>query len=324
MAPEVVMADGHLRTNGVDVHFVEAGKGPLVVLCHGFPELAYSWRHQMPALANAGYHVVAPDQRGYGQTSKPADIAAYNIMELSDDLLGLIDVMGAQRAMIVGHDWGSPVVWHTALRAPERVAGVVGMSVPYLPRPHKPPTEIWNDLFVDTWFYMLYFQAPGVADEDLGRDPETTLRRMFSVVSGDRTQGAGLLVQPRDGRGMVERLPEPGSLPAWLSPAEFDHYVDVFTRTGFTGGLNWYRNFDLNWALTAEFADAHVAVPAAFVAGAADPVLLMAPADVMRSYCADLRGFTIVQGAGHWIQQEAPAEANAALLEFAGGLDFGG
>lgn len=310
-----------VHTNGIDMHVVEAGAGPLVVLCHGFPELSYSWRHQVPALAAAGYRAVAPDQRGYGGTTRPDEIEVYDILHLTDDLLGLLDALGQERAVFVGHDWGAPVAWTLALRAPERVAGVVGMSVPYTPRAPIPPTRIWKRMFADAWFYILYFQEPGVADAELGRDTATTMRRLLCAIGGGQDAAAlALLTGARDGRGLVERLPEPDRLPAWLPRADLDHYVEVFGRTGFTGGLNWYRNFDRNWELTPELAGARVGVPAAFVAGESDPVLAMVPVDPMREWVTDLRDVVLVPGAGHWVQQEAPAEVNAALLAFLRGL----
>jgi pimeloyl-ACP methyl ester carboxylesterase len=317
-----LMEERTIRTNGIDMRIVEAGSGPLVVLCHGFPELSYSWRHQLPALAEAGYHAVAPDMRGYGGTDRPEAIDAYDITHLTGDMLGLLDALGEERAVFAGHDWGAPVVWHLALRAPERVRGVAAMSVAYTPRSDRPPTAIWKHVFADTWFYILYFQEPGVADADLGRDPATTLRRFLCAIAGDRS-GADLsaLAGARDGRGMVDRLPEPAGLPGWLSQAELDHYVEVFSRTGFTGGLNWYRNFDRNWELTPHLAGAKVDVPALFVAGTGDPVLAMVPPDGMREWVTDLRGTVLVEGAGHWVQQERPAEVNRALLGFLEGLD---
>jgi pimeloyl-ACP methyl ester carboxylesterase len=306
-----------ISTNGIDMHIAEAGEGPLVVLCHGFPELSYSWRHQLPALAAAGYHAVAPDQRGYGRTSRPEEIEAYDIMHLTDDMLGLLDVLGEEEAVFVGHDWGSIVVWNLALLAPERVRGVVGMSVPFVRRPQHPPTQIMKQIFSDNWFYILYFQEPGVADANLGRDPATMMRRFLctidgSVVSRDMSPLAGA----RDERGMLERLPEPEDLPDWLTQDELDHFVAEFTRTGFTGGLNWYRNLDRNWELTPQLAGAKVSVPALFIAGAADPVIMMTPRDGMHENVLDLRGEILIDGAGHWVQQERPTEVNQALIEF--------
>ncbi|HSR22559.1 MAG TPA: alpha/beta hydrolase [Candidatus Eisenbacteria bacterium] len=316
------MTERVVRANGIDMRVVEMGAGPLVVLCHGFPELAHSWRHQLPALARAGYHAVAPDMRGYGGTSRPERVEAYDIVHLTGDVLGLIDAMGEERAVLVGHDWGAQVVWNLALRAPERVRGVAAMSVPYRARSKRPPTTIWKTAFADRWFYMLYFQEPGVADADLGHDPATFLRRLLCAAGGEPSGAQlGPLVGARDGRGMVERLPEPDRLPGWLPQEDLDHYAAVFARTGFTGGLNWYRNIDRNWELTPELADARVEVPALFVAGAGDPVLAMMPAEGMEAWVTDLRGMVVVAGAGHWVQQERPAEVNEALARFLAGLD---
>ncbi|MGH9212380.1 MAG: alpha/beta fold hydrolase [Acidimicrobiales bacterium] len=314
-----------IRTNGIDMAVDEAGEGPLVVLCHGFPELSYSWRHQLPALAAAGYHAVAPNQRGYDGTTRPAAIEDYNIVALTDDLLGLLDVLGEQDAVFVGHDWGAPVVWHMSIRAPERVRGVVGMSVPYLPRSERPPIETMKFLFAGTWFYILYFQEPGVADAELARDPETTMRRFMCAIAGESTlDELSALAGVRDGRGMLDRMPEPDGLPGWLTPADLDHYTAAFTRTGYTGGLNWYRNLDRNWELTEAYAAARVEVPALFVGGDRDPVVVAWPPDGMREWVDDLRGVVMLPGAGHWIQQERPAEVNAALFDFLAGLDAKG
>jgi pimeloyl-ACP methyl ester carboxylesterase len=315
-----------VATNGIELHVVEAGPedGTPVVLCHGFPELAYSWRHQIPALAGAGYRVIAPDQRGYGESDRPAPIEDYDIHHLTGDLLGLLDDVGADQAVFVGHDWGSMVVGQMALLHPDRVAGVVAMSVPLLARGPMGPVTLMRQVFGDSFFYILYFQEPGVADAELGADPGETMTRMLAglaVRSEDPADIAGL-ANP-DGGGFVDRLPKPGGLPSWLSQDELDHYIEVFTRTGFTGGINWYRNMDRNWETTPQLDGVHVTVPSAFITGSADPVNLMTPAAVMEGHVLDHRGNTIVEGAGHWVQQEAPDEVNAALLAFLGSLDEG-
>lgn len=314
-----------VATNGIELHLTEAGDGFPVVLAHGFPELGYSWRHQMPALADAGYHVLAPDQRGYGRSDRPEAIADYDIVHLTDDLLGLLDDIDAEKAVFVGHDWGSMIVWQMSVLHPERVAGVMGMSVPFLPRGAMPPVQVMRAVFADTFFYIVYFQEPGVADADLAADPGETMKRMLAGLTIPAEGGAGLsgLAAP-DGTGFVDRLPAVTTLPSWLSQEELDHYTTEFARTGFTGGINWYRNMDRNWELTAHLEGAKVTVPAAFVTGSADPVALMTPAAVMDGWLEDDRGSTVVEGAGHWVQQQAPAEVNDALLSFLDGLDLGG
>jgi epoxide hydrolase A/B len=241
-------------------------------------------------------------------------------VHLTDDLLGVLDALDEDRAVFVGHDWGFMVVWSLALRAPERVAGVVGMSVRFLPRPPLAPTALMRQLFADSFFYILYFQEPGVADADLGADPAATMRRLLvGATLTDPTQ-----IDPNafanDGRGFVERFPEPTSLPAWLDTAELDHYVTEFSRTGFTGGLNWYRNLDRNWSLSADQDGAKVTVPSLFIGGRLDPVLTLSPPEAMDGWLEDHRGTVLIDGAGHWVQQEAPAPVNAALIEFLRGL----
>jgi pimeloyl-ACP methyl ester carboxylesterase len=312
-----------VSTNGVDLRVVDAGEGPAVVLAHGFPELAYSWRHQIPALVDAGYRVLAPDQRGYGGSARPAPIEDYDIVSLTGDLVGLLDDVGEDRAVFVGHDWGSMVVWQSALLHPERVAGVVGMSVPYLPRGPIPPVQLMRQAFADTFFYIVYFQEPGVADNELARDPARTMRRLLAGLATDGELAPGPEAGALDGRGFVDRIPEPTGLPDWLSQAELDHYVEEFERTGFTGGINWYRNFDRNWELTAHIDGARVTMPSLFIGGGDDPVLTMSPPGIADDHLDDHRGNVIVAGAGHWVQQESPGEVNEALLTFLGSLDLG-
>ena len=311
-----VVTERTVRTPGAELRVVDGGEGPLVVLAHGFPELAYSWRHQIPALADAGHRVLAPDQRGYGGSSRPERVEDYDLVALTGDLLALLDDVGEERAVFVGHDWGAILVWQLALLAPERVAGVVGMSVPFMPRAPMPPTQLLRQVLGDSWFYVLYFQEPGVADADLGRDPATTMRRLLAAVTREEGAEFDPSVLAPDGRGFVDRIPEPDGLPDWLSQAELDHFIAEFTRTGFTGPINWYRNFDRNWELTPQLAGAKVEVPSLFIGGALDPVLLMSPPAAAEPWLTDHRGTVLVEGAGHWVQQQSPGAVNTALLEF--------
>jgi pimeloyl-ACP methyl ester carboxylesterase len=314
-----------VETNGVTLRLTEAGErgNPVVVLAHGFPELAYSWRHQIPALAAAGYHVLAPDQRGYGGSSQPRQIEDYDIVQLTGDLVGLLDDIGAEQAAFIGHDWGALVVWTAALLHPSRVAAVGGLSVPPAPRASRPPTEGFRALVgEDNFFYILYFQEPGVADAELGGDPARTLRRMIGGHRPSDDEAAALRMISPGPEGFIDRLPEPQALPTWLSADELDHYIAEFTRTGFTGGLNWYRNFDRNWEITAGIADAQITVPALFLAGTADPVLGFTRPDRAREVVAGPYTEVMLDGAGHWVQQERPQEVNAALVDFLHGLEL--
>ncbi len=270
--------------DGVELSVTDAGDGPVVLLVHGFPELAHSWRHQVAALADAGYRVLAPDMRGYGASDRPEVVTDYDIDHLTGDLVALLDDVGATQAVVVGHDWGSIVAWNFALLHPERTAGVVGMSVPFVPRPPAPPISIMRQLFADNFFYMVYFQEPGVADADLGRDAARTMRNLLCAratpdAPPDPTTFAN------DGRGFVDRIPEAGGLPSWLTEDELRVYTDTFTRTGFTGGINWYRNLDRNWELTAAVADIRAARPDALIVelGWPDPSAKVRP-DVI-TYC---------------------------------------
>lgn len=309
------MPERTIRCNGVELHVVEEGSGPPVIFSHGFPELAYSWRHQLPAIAEAGYRAIAPDQRGYGRSSRPDAIEDYDIEHLSGDLIALLDEIGEEKAVLVGHDWGSMVVWQTALLHPDRVAGVCGMSVPFMPRLPVPPTEAFKARYGRNFFYILYFQEPGVADAELNAVPATVLRRMLAGTRVEPGLPGGLDVAD-DGRGFVDRFPEPEALPSWLGQDELDFYIAEFSRTGFTGGLNWYRNFDRNWERTPQLAGAKVEVPSLFIGGTADPVIVMTPPSIQDGWLADHRGTALVEGAGHWVQQEAPDEVNSAILEF--------
>ena len=267
-----------VEANGIAIHLAEAGTGPVVLLCHGFPESWYSWRHQLKALAQAGYHAVAPDMRGYGETSQPEAIDQYTLFHLVGDMVGVLDALSAPEAVVVGHDWGAPVAWHCALFRPDRFRAVAGLSVPFRPRGSTRPTSVMPQTD-SSLFYQLYFQAPGVAEAELERNPRDTTRRLLYSGSGDvprrsdntlGDQAPGMV--PRTG-GFLTRTVDPSALPAWLSEADIDVFAAEFVRTGFRGGLNWYRNIDRNWELLAPFAGARVTVPALYIAGDRDLVV---------------------------------------------------
>jgi len=304
--------------NGVRLRVVDAGPedGPVVLLAHGFPELAFSWRHQIPALAAAGYRVLAPDQRGYGGSSRPDDVAAYDITELTGDLVGLIDAVGAERAAIVGHDWGATVAWSVPLFHPERVAAVAGLSVPPVPRPQTPPTHAYRRIFGDNFFYVLHFQQPGPADAEMAADPRKAMLRVLGGMRAPTDEASALRMLTPGPQGFIERLAEPDHLPDWLTETELDYYASEFSRTGFTGALNWYRNFDRNWEITAHPVAETISVPGLFVGGTADPVLAFTRTDRAREVVKGPYRQVMLDGAGHWIQQERPAEITSELLSF--------
>ncbi len=304
-------------TNGVRLRVVEAGArgAPVVVLLHGFPELAFTWRHQICALADAGYHVLAPDQRGYGASTKPDAVDAYTVVEMSADVIGLLDSEvggGADQAVLVGHDFGGVVAWGAPLLHPDRIAGVVGISFPPVPRSRVPTTVAFRRIFGDNFFYILYFQEHGPADAELSRDPATTMRK---IMAADLTAPGS---NP-DPRGFLDRIAEPGHIPAWLTDDEFDHYVAEFTQHGFTGPLNWYRCFDRNWELTADPVAPTITAPALFIGGSADPTLAYTPRDRVRELVTGDYREVMIDG-GHWLPEERPVEVTDALLEFIGGL----
>src|SRR3954471_5273032 len=314
-----------VETNGIHMHIAEAGSGPPVLLCHGFPESWYSWRHQLGALAAAGFHAVAPDMRGYGQTERPEAIDQYTLLHLVGDMVGLLDALGAETAVIAGHDWGAPVAWHAALLRPDRFPAVVGLSVPYRPRGQARPTTVMPQTD-DAVFYQLHFQTPGVAEAELEHDVRASIVGLLLRVSGDAPLGTPAFgMVPRvGGLGARGGGPLPTTLPGWLTPADVDFYTGEFTRTGFRGGLNWYRNIDRNWELLATFAGARVTVPALFVAGERDLVLsfpgMKELVANLTAFVPQLRQTILLPGCGHWTQQERPEAVNAAMIDFLRGL----
>ena len=298
---------------------------PCVILSHGFPESAYAWRHQIPVLADAGYHVIAPDQRGYGHSSAPRDVDAYGIGQLTGDLFALLDHYGKERATFVGHDWGSIIVWQAALLQPERVSAVVGVSVPYVEWP-GPPTQLMKMVYGDRFFYILYFQQVGPPEAELDADARHTMATVLYGASGEATHGREMPTElpPMEGTGFLTMMSPPPSLPytgpegPWLTAADLDIYADEFAHSGFFGPVSYYRNLDANATLLAELHADRVSMPSYFITGEDDVVRLMDPTgpERMRNLLPDYRGETLIAGSGHWVQQETPAAFNAALLGF--------
>ncbi len=309
-----------VAANGIELNIAEAGEGPLVLLLHGFPESWYSWRHQFDPIAKAGYHVVAPDMRGYGQSDKPHEIEAYNQVEVRKDIVGLIDALGYDTAVVIGHDWGAPTAWATALHHPDKVRAVGALSVPFIPRSPVPPMAAMREMFKGQFFYQLYFFEPGIAEAEFEADIRTALKK-FLVLGGGETD---LTTLPERGPDddMFSGLPNPETLPSWLSESDLDFYTDEFTRSGMRGPLNYYRNHDLAWKLT-EGGPEQIDQPAFFLAGLKDGVILMAAEayQAMPAFVRDLRINELIPGIGHWTQQEAPEKSNEIILRFLRELD---
>ena len=312
-----------VETNGIRMHLAEMGTGPLVVLCHGFPELWYSWRHQLRALAEAGFRVVAPDMRGYGQTDRPEAIDQYTLFHMLGDMVGLLDALGTERSVVAGHDWGATVAWHAVQLRPDRFRAVIGLSVPFRARGSARPTTLMPQTDDAIW-YQLYFQEPGVAEAEYDRNARVVFHAGKISISGNAlpaTRPFGMV--PRHGRPFRWDAPAP-PLPAWLTEADVDFYTAEFTRTGFRGGLNWYRNIDRNWELLAPFDGLKVAVPALYIAGDRDPVLKFPGMDRhladMAKFVPQLRDALMLPGCGHITQEERAGEVSAAMIGFMRGL----
>ncbi len=311
----------HFSTNGIKVRAAVEGTGPLVIMVHGWPELWYSWRHQIRPIAEAGFRVMAPDVRGYGGSDKPEPIEAYDMIELTADVVGLIDALGEEKAILLGHDWGAPICWNTAVLHPERVAAVVGLSVPYFQRDEVSEIERWQKLYEGKFFYQLYFQEEGIAEAELERDVRTTLRKIYYLASGDSTTEESQLIAmkgPKD--NFLDGLSDPHPFPTWLTDEDLDYFVEAFSRSGFRGSLNRYRAQQRDWEILPQLSELTVDQPSYFIAGALDVVRTFIPGtDLFENpgvNCTDFRGATIIDGEGHWIQQEAPERVNRALLDF--------
>ncbi|WP_027944595.1 alpha/beta fold hydrolase [Amycolatopsis taiwanensis] len=308
----------------IRMRIVEQGNGPAVVLCHGFPGLAYNWRHQLPVLAANGFRAIAPDMRGYGGTDRPDDPREYNRAHTVADMVGLLDALEIDRAVFVGHDFGAALVWDLPQWAPGRVRALIQLSVPRTATSPILPSTAYAKVAAEHFLHLHYFQEPGVADAELDGDPGGFLRRVFWALSGGYRY-VDIFAHPSTGNGYLDVLPQAPPLPwPWLSQAELDHYVETFTRTGFTGGLNWYRANDHIWHEKQQRPDEPVTVPVCFITGDKDPVRQITGADSMAQLRARVPGLAeehLIAGSGHFVQMEAPAEVNRIMLNFLRALD---
>ncbi len=310
-----------IDTGGLTQSVLTDGDGPLVVLLHGFPELAISWRAQIAALAAAGYRVAAPDMRGYGQTDRPGRTEEHTILHLVGDVVGLVQALGERSCAVVGHDWGAAVAWHCALMRPDVFTAVAGLSVPFQPRrPNGPPVAALRAMAEKAGTGDLYIARFQDADAHaaLDADPETALRKMFWAYDGATPAAHRHTGFLSPGQSMTDSISDTAILPPWMAPDHFADYVAAFRTGGFRRPLDWYRCLDRNWALTAWLQDRAIDVPALFMTGAHDPVRRYAGRHekAQKDWLTDLRGMIEIPDAGHWLQQERPDEVNAALLAF--------
>ncbi len=318
-----------IDTGTVRLRVMVEGTGPLVLMVHGFPEGWYSWRHQFAPLAGAGYTAAAIDVRGYGGSDAPEPIAAYDMASMVADVIAVADALqpGAP-AVLVGHDWGAPIVWHAALTRPERVAAVAGLSVPFTGVATRPFTEIFRRAFTDRgrFFYQEWLQQPGPAEAEAEADPRTYLRRLFFAISGDAPPGSW--PEKPAGATLLDGLVDPDPFPAWLSDADLDHMAGEFARHGFRGPLNRYRNHERDAAWVQAWRGRRIEQPALFVGGTRDPAsfgfgAFGDPLAVMRPHVPLVEGH-MLEGCGHWTQQERPEAVNRLLLDWLARLPMTG
>lgn len=314
-----------VEANGIRMHVAEAGSGPAVLFCHGFPESWYSWRHQLEALAKAGFRAIAPDMRGYGQTDKPKAIDQYTLFHLTGDMIGLLDALSIEKAAIIGHDWGASVAWHCALFRPDRFPALATLSVPFRPRAPARPTSLMAKTD-SSQFYQLYFQTPGEAESEFESDVERTIRLLLFGFSGDAPEdGSGQMAMVPIGGKWLARIAPPQTLPRWLSEADIRFYTAEFERSGFGGGLNWYRNQDRNWELMAPWKDAKLQVPTLYIVGDRDLVYRFPGMDALIAnldkFVPNLKKTVVLSGCGHWTQKERADEVTSEIIRFFKSLD---
>jgi pimeloyl-ACP methyl ester carboxylesterase len=312
-----------VRSDEVELNVVIAGRGPLILCVHGWPELWYSWRHQLSHFAARGYTVAAMDVRGYGGSSRPHAVEAYTLRSLADDVAAVTNRLGCGKAILFGHDWGAPIVWTTAVLHPGMITAVAGLSVPYIPISDMPFSELAKEIYADRFFYQTYFQPEGIAEAELEADIPASLRKIYFALSGEAPLNKWLERKPADAK-LLDGMVDPQPFPAWMSADDLRAYADAFSGNGFRGPMNRYRAQRFDPADLAEIKGKPVTQPSFFVAGERDVVRSFIPG--MDLYadpgvaCTDFRGSVIIPRAGHWVQQEVPVEVNAALERFLDGL----
>ena len=307
----------------IKLNVAVSGSGPLILCIHGWPELWYSWRHQIDYFSTRGFKVAAMDVRGYGGSSRPYEIEAYTMKNLTADVAAVVDQLGSGHAILLGHDWGAPIVWNTALLYPDRIDAVAGLSVPYFPKGDMAVLDLWKQLYPDRFFYQLYFQQEGVVEDELEADIPTSLRKIYFALSGNAETDLWLKEKPVEAK-LLDGLMDPDPYPDWLSAADLQVYVDAFAAGGFRGPVNRYRAQTVDHEELEHLKGLLLKQPSYFVGGERDAVRHFVSGGDSYSNpgvaCADFRGSTIIPDIGHWVQQEAPAETNEALAQFLGGL----
>ena len=314
----------HVQSGDQSIRVAVMGSGPLVLMVHGWPESWYSWRHQMGPVAEAGYTAAAIDVRGYGGSSKPYPIEAYDMQSIVGDNQAVADALGSGKAILVGHDWGAPIVWNSALIDPQRFTAVAAIAIPFLGQGKAPFIDIARKLFTEQghFFYQIRIQDEGDVEAEVEADVRASLRKLYYALSGNAPQGAWPY-DKKHGEGLLHRLVDPPKFPAWLSDADIDYYVKEFEGSGFRGPFNRYRNFHRDFAYLSKFAERKIEQPALFIAGEQDMALKMFGRDVeprMREVVTDLRGYHLLPNCGHWTQQEQPDATNRLLLDWLKGL----
>lgn len=299
--------------NGIKYHYAEAGNGPLVVLLHGFPELWYSWRHQLVALAEAGYHAVAPDLRGFGGSAVTDDVKDYSLFQHASDVKALVDHLNAKEAAVIGHDWGANLMWIMPMLYPDTVKAVASLSIPFYPEP-RDPAEIrkkWASVFTN-------FEKKGVVEDEFNKEPERFFKLFFYALSGNAPSETvnKLYVQSSPADKLLDLFPDTENLPAWLTQEDINYYVSAYKKTGLTPALNFYRNTDADYLRLKEVYKKGIRQPALFIGGGAEAAVKFGSTEPMKAALPNLRDIIILPGCGHWLQQERPAEVNAAIIEF--------
>tara|TARA_Y100000814_G_scaffold28828_1_gene18733 strand:+ start:374 stop:1327 length:954 start_codon:yes stop_codon:yes gene_type:complete len=303
----------------ISINVAIEGSGPLIVCVHGWPELWYSWRHQLEYFSQRGYTVAALDVRGYGKSSKPDDVASYSLKELTSDVAAVVRSLSDDGAILIGHDWGAPIVWNTALLYPNLIRAVAGLSVPYIPGSDRAFIDVASELYADQFFYQIYFQEKGKAESELETDIPTALRKIYYAISGDAPSDDWLKHKPKEA-SLLDGMIDPNPFPEWLTSDDLHIYSQAFEAGGFTGPLNRYRAQRIDVDELTAIRGKKIEQPAYFIGGAKDAVRhFVSGLDMYANpgiACLDFRGSTIIENAGHWVQQEAPRETNEALDSF--------